>query len=267
MDYDKEFYSYLNKNGDYKVITNPPTYSGKFMYGNFKGIPTEGGDASLLYGNKPFFVSDGPLGELKDVIDYLEYSMYTDENFLINNYELLKMLGIRYFIVRKNILPEHSKNSIYFNPNIEYKTNNNILLISTGDINRIYELASWNGMISVNGKELDTYYKKINSSIYYFTINAESDLIELNLNNNYSENWKLLFIEWPFFGSNCSNHKVGPLNTNLWVLSTSECTKKISDIEGIKITGYLYYLPQIILYLGLIISIFGLVIIGGYKIE
>jgi hypothetical protein len=110
---EKRFYELNNKKEDFKILTHPPAYSVTFVN---LGYPyswlSQGGDAGLQYGNKPFFSTDnGKHKNLGSLVEILEESMYKDQNFLKQHQEILKIMGVRYFVVRKSIKPAFSKHA------------------------------------------------------------------------------------------------------------------------------------------------------------
>lgn len=110
---EKRFYQLNNKKEDFKILTHPPGYSVNFRNLEYPHLfPSQGGDNGLLYGNKPFFNSDnGKNKNFGSLVDILEESMYKDQDFLKQHQEILKIMGVRYFVVRKSVKPAFSKHA------------------------------------------------------------------------------------------------------------------------------------------------------------
>jgi hypothetical protein len=144
-DGEKRFYELNNIKEDFKILTHPPGYSVNFI--NLENpfvFPSQGGDNGLLYGNKPIFYTDN--GKHKNfgfLVEILEESMYKDQDFLNQHQEILKIMGVRYFVVRKNIKPAFSKHANEYRK-INYNIDQAIgRLIYEDSTVQIIELMDW----------------------------------------------------------------------------------------------------------------------------
>lgn len=210
-----------NEFGDFNILTNPPSNSI-----NFHDSLSQGGDSDFYHGNKGYFSSESAKGSLKTTIDQLEFDMYTNTNFLIDNSEILYDLGIKYFIVRKNTSPLYTKYKDIFNPYVPYNTiNGKHKLIFNDSSVSIYRITDWRSLFYLNGLQKKcvsgnngknksnspvdvsdfinlaikdiTYncpiikYRKISSTEYEVDIQGAKNLVKLGMNNSYHSFWTL----------------------------------------------------------------------------
>ncbi|MBT5032409.1 MAG: hypothetical protein HOM55_08970 [Proteobacteria bacterium] len=225
---DKRFYDISSQPGDFKILTNPPGYSVEFLDLFRPGIEkTQGGDAGLMYGTKPFFSADGGgQGNIVKLVGELEASMYENRNFLADYGDILRQLGVRYFIVRKNIKP-------MFSPIANKHTNNiNYILdparereVYNDKTVRIIELDNWlpfvwiprtkadltnaiivtqdfntslNGILSVQTIAHDLLwnvsswdYDRFNPTRYAVHVRGANGRLPITLNSNFHPAWHL----------------------------------------------------------------------------
>jgi len=215
----------INENENFKILTKPMNYSVRFL--DKGGLPnSQGGDSDLLFGGKGFFSTDNPT-ITSDFLISLEYQMYTNSNFLIENVNLFRGLGIKYFINRKNIKAEFSPNLYYADNFTKYDVQDDIVIkvFSDNDIdvykfvtylpiiytvNNIEELSNLKNtsnnhikikydkflipdkLISGNWQNNNIFYTKKSDSIYQIKAVGISETFPVFLNVNFNEDWILL---------------------------------------------------------------------------
>lgn len=120
-----KFQQIINENEDFKILTRPMSASVKFLDNRVTQV-SQGGYADLILSGKAFYSTDG-IQKSTDFLSQLEYQMYTNSGFLVDNQYLFKSLGIKYFIVKKDIAAEFSLNSSYINWSLNYQEKNDIV--------------------------------------------------------------------------------------------------------------------------------------------
>jgi hypothetical protein len=220
-----KFHEIVNENDIFKIITKPMNYSVRFL--DASGVPkSQGGDADLLFGGKGFFNTDNP-NITSDFILKLEYQMYTNTNFLIENSKLFYGLGIKYFIIRKNIKPEFSPNLYYFNQHVDYAVREDVVkkIYSDNDYDifqfvnflpRVFTFVNFEDYLFFTNtsdryinitydefyhnlillekiwQKYDINFFKISDSIYRFSADTVGGSFPIFLNTNFSEDWIII---------------------------------------------------------------------------
>lgn len=109
-----DFYHLNDKSLDFAIMPIPPGFSINFLPTTATKNQLQGGDSGLAYGNKRFYATDLGMSRFKRILDKLELGMYTEKDFFDKNDRLFDLLYIRNFVVRKDVEPINSNNSINF---------------------------------------------------------------------------------------------------------------------------------------------------------
>lgn len=111
----EKLYSLQKEPGDFAILTIPPGFSIEFLPNESMPYKTQGGDGGLSYGNKRYYCSECK-SVLTPTLNQLEKSLYTDNNALDKNANLLGLLNVEYVILREDVRPVFSRYADLFDP-------------------------------------------------------------------------------------------------------------------------------------------------------
>lgn len=96
------------------IYTIPPTQSPSYIKTTLNKHASQGSDAGLLYNNKKSYEMENDMSDFQPVMNKLEYEVYTNKNFLQENKTLLNLLNVRHIVIREDVRPNFSPNSLQF---------------------------------------------------------------------------------------------------------------------------------------------------------
>jgi hypothetical protein len=219
-----KFHQIINENEDFRILTSPMSASVQFLDDSGNRV-SQGGDADLILSGKAFYSTDG-IQKSTNLLSQLEYQMYTNSGFLVDNQYLFKSLGIKYFIVKKDTATEFSLNRPYANRSPNYQEQNGIVTkVHSDDECDVFEFVDylptvytlkdpakleilWGRVSSYVTFRYDDFYppkslqqkwaskgityNKISDSIYNFKTDEVTGIFPIFLNVNFDEDWILI---------------------------------------------------------------------------
>ena len=110
-----QLYKLNNEPLEFALLTIPPGQSINFKSTPWNKMPSQGSETGLLYNNKRTYETEASMGEMQPVMEQLEKDIYVNPRFFNQYQVLLKLLNIKYIVIREDAAPNFSSNRFLFN--------------------------------------------------------------------------------------------------------------------------------------------------------